>query len=47
MGRAFKVPKKSDAEQWAKVEALWNAGYRFHNDIGCGRRSHFPSDCAR
>jgi hypothetical protein len=29
MGRAFKVPRKSDEEQWAKVEALWNAGFRF------------------
>jgi hypothetical protein len=29
MGRAFKVPKKTDAEQWQKVEALWNAGFRF------------------
>lgn len=29
MGRAFKVPKKADAEQWAKVGALWNAGFRF------------------
>jgi hypothetical protein len=29
MGRAFKAPKKSDAEQWKKVEALWWAGFRF------------------
>jgi hypothetical protein len=29
MGRAFKAPKKSDAEQWQKVEALWRAGFRF------------------
>jgi hypothetical protein len=29
MGRAFKAPKKSDAEQWKKVEALWRAGFRF------------------
>lgn len=29
MGRAFKAPKKSDAEQWEKVEALWRAGFRF------------------
>jgi hypothetical protein len=31
MGRAFKVPKKSDGEQWAKVRALWTAGFRFFN----------------
>ena len=29
MGRAFKAPKKSDMEQWQKVEALWQAGFRF------------------
>jgi len=29
MGRAFKAPKKSDAEQWEKVETLWSAGFRF------------------
>jgi len=31
MGRTFKTPKRSDTEQWAKVEALWNAGFRFQN----------------
>jgi predicted RNA-binding Zn-ribbon protein involved in translation (DUF1610 family) len=31
MGRAFKVPRKADKEQWSKVEALWRAGYRFIN----------------
>jgi hypothetical protein len=34
MGRAFKVPKKSDKEQWAKVQALWMAGFRFVNHEG-------------
>jgi hypothetical protein len=29
MGRAFKPPKKTDVEQWRKVEALWRAGFRF------------------
>ena len=29
MGRSFKAPKKSDAEQWEKVRALWSAGFRF------------------
>lgn len=34
MGRAFKVPRKTDKEQWSKVEALWRAGYRFINHTG-------------
>jgi DNA-directed RNA polymerase subunit RPC12/RpoP len=29
MGRSFKIPKKSDTEQWAKVQSLWEAGFRF------------------
>lgn len=29
MGRAFKAPKTSDSEQWKKVAALWDAGFRF------------------
>mgnify|MGYP003348026144 CR=1 FL=1 len=29
MGRAFAAPKKTDVEQWRKVEALWRHGYRF------------------
>ena len=29
MGRSFKAPKRSDAEQWQKVQALWLAGFRF------------------
>jgi hypothetical protein len=29
MGRTFRAPKKSDAEQWEKVRALWSAGFRF------------------
>jgi len=31
MGRTFKAPRRSDVEQWRKVEALWNAGFRFHS----------------
>ena len=31
MGRSFKAPKRSDTEQWRKVEALWRAGFRFHS----------------
>lgn len=30
MGRAFKPPRKLDEEQWAKVQALYEAGFRFH-----------------
>jgi len=29
MGRAFKAPAKTNIKQWEKVEALWNAGFRF------------------
>ena len=29
MGRSFKAPKRSDTEQWEKVQALWDAGFRF------------------
>ena len=29
MGRSFKAPKKADTEQWKKVQALWEAGFRF------------------
>ena len=42
MGRAFKVPKKSDKEQWAKVEALWRAGFRFVNHDRWQKAEPFP-----
>lgn len=29
MGRSFKTPAARDTEQWAKVQALYNAGFRF------------------
>ena len=29
MGRSFKAPSIRDTEQWAKVQALYNAGFRF------------------
>jgi len=29
MGRSFKAPAAKNTEQWAKVEALYNAGFRF------------------
>ena len=29
MGRSFSAPKMNDQEQWAKVECLWKAGFRF------------------
>jgi hypothetical protein len=31
MGRSFAAPKKTDTEQWKKVELLWNAGFRFNS----------------
>lgn len=42
MGRAFKVPRKSDTEEWAKVEALWNAGFRFINHSGWLEAEAYP-----
>ena len=42
MGRAFKVPKKSDDEQWAKVRALWFAGFRFVNHTRWQQVEPFP-----
>ena len=33
MGRNFSAPKKSDADQWKKVEALWHAGFRFVGSV--------------
>ena len=29
MGRSFKAPVAKDTEQWAKVQALYSAGFRF------------------
>lgn len=29
MGRSFKAPSAKDKEQWAKVQALYDAGFRF------------------
>lgn len=29
MGRSFKAPPVKDTEQWAKVQALYQAGFRF------------------
>lgn len=29
MGRSFKAPPAKDVEQWAKVQALYQAGFRF------------------
>ena len=31
MGRSFKAPRKSDEEQWKKVERLWEEGFRFQS----------------
>ena len=43
MGRAFKVPRKADTEQWVKVRALWVAGFRFFNSHGSkGTYDPFP-----
>lgn len=29
MGRSFKAPSAKDTEQWAKIQALYSAGFRF------------------
>lgn len=43
MGRAFKVPRKADNEQWQKVQALWSAGFRFfHSPSRKGLAEPFP-----
>ena len=35
MGRSFKAPPARDAEQWGKVQALYNAGFRFFSYRNC------------
>ncbi len=42
MGRAFKAPKKSDTEQWNKVERLWMAGFRFIPNTGWRDADPYP-----
>jgi RNA polymerase subunit RPABC4/transcription elongation factor Spt4 len=42
MGRAFKAPKKSDIEQWKKVETLWQAGFRFLSHTGWREVEPYP-----
>lgn len=42
MGRSFKAPKKTDAEQWRKVEALWRHGFRFWS-VGSTEVEPLPS----
>jgi DNA-directed RNA polymerase subunit RPC12/RpoP len=34
MGRTFKAPKRSDDEQWRKVQKLYALGFRFHRYSG-------------
>ncbi|MDX2298676.1 MAG: hypothetical protein NW204_03035 [Xanthomonadaceae bacterium] len=34
MGRSFKAPAARDLEQWAKVKALYDAGFRFFSYRG-------------
>ncbi|WP_152998775.1 hypothetical protein [Sphingopyxis sp. H115] len=42
MGRAFKAPKKTDGEQWKKVETLWRAGFRFFPNTGWRKAEPYP-----
>lgn len=34
MGRSFKAPAARDIKQWAKVKALYDAGFRFFSYRG-------------
>lgn len=34
MGRGFKAPRRTDREQWVKVQMLWTAGFRFPSHTG-------------
>lgn len=43
MGRSFKAPRRSDTEQWKKVEALWRAGFRFHSYRSCPGAEPLPN----
>ena len=43
MGLDFKAPKKSDEEQWKKVELLYNAGFRF-DSCGCCGPGYRPAE---
>lgn len=40
MGRSFKAPRRTETQQWEKVQRLWSAGYRFHTNT---RRQHVPA----
>jgi hypothetical protein len=42
MGRAFKPPRKADKGQWAKVQALWMAGFRFISHTRWREAEPFP-----
>jgi len=45
MGRGFKAPKKSDLEQWKKVEALWREGFRFLSHERWREVEPYPERC--
>ena len=42
MGRSFKAPKRTDDEQWKKVEKLWRAGFRFPTNTGWYEVAPYP-----
>lgn len=42
MGRSFRTPRRTDSDQWKKVELLWNAGFRFHGDRRHPDAERFP-----
>ena len=42
MGRSFNAPKRTDDEQWKKVEKLWRAGFRFPTNTGWYEVAPYP-----
>jgi DNA-directed RNA polymerase subunit RPC12/RpoP len=42
MGRAFKTPKKTDDEQWQKVEVLRKAGFAFFSHTRWREAEPYP-----
>ncbi len=38
MGRSFRAPRRSDAEQWRKVQLLYALGFRFFGHRHAGER---------
>ena len=46
MGRSFTAPRRTDVDQWKKVEILWSAGFRFHSYRSCPDAERLPETLA-